>query len=148
MSNIHDEYEFLSYLRSSTLSSNEFRIVHNVKFYWTYDENLQSNYKPDFLLIKHNENRIEISIADAKSSSRMRIEHCIQIALYAIALRKWIEQNQLDEYVLLNDIGEIWLPNDNELIPYKKKIFPMTKLQERLKYFLKYDLKKILLGNC
>ncbi|CAF3516523.1 unnamed protein product [Rotaria sp. Silwood1] len=151
LSNIHDEDEFLFYLRSSISSpTDELRIAYNVKFHWTYDKHLQSNYKPDFLLIKHltnNENRIQITIADAKSSSRMRIEHCIQVALYAIDLRIWIERNKLDEHVFINDFGEIWLPSDDELIPYEKKIFPMSKLQERLRYFLKYDLEKVLTGS-
>ncbi|CAF4377402.1 unnamed protein product [Rotaria sp. Silwood2] len=151
LSNIHEEDEFLSYLHSSISSpTEELRIAYNVKFHWTYDNQLQSNYKPDFLLIKHlinNENRIQITIADAKSSSRMRIEHCIQVALYAIDLRIWIERNKLDEYVFIHDFGEIWLPSESELIPYEKKIFPMTKLQERLRHFLKYDLEKILTGS-
>ena len=63
---------------------------------------LQTNNKPNFLLLKHlenDENRIEITIADAKSSSRMRIEHCIQVALYTMDLRVWIERNQLDQHV-------------------------------------------------
>ncbi|CAF1163663.1 unnamed protein product [Rotaria sordida] len=151
LSNIHNEDEFLFYLRSSISSPiDELRIAYNVKFHWTYDKHLQSNYKPDFLLIKHlinNDNRIQITIADAKSSSRMRIEHCIQVALYAIDLRIWIERNKLDEYVFINDLGEIWLPSDNELIPYEKKNFPMAKLQERLRLFLKYELEKILTGS-
>jgi len=150
LSNIHDEHEFLRYLRSSNLSPNEIRIGYNIKFRWSYDKHLQSNYKPDFLLLKHlnnNENRIEITIADAKSSFRMRIEHCIQVALYAIDLRIWIERNQLDQHVFINDFGEIWLPSENQLIPYEKKLFPMIKLQERLRYFLKYDLDKVLTGN-
>lgn len=120
-----------------------------MKFRWTYDQNLQSNYKPDFLLIKpllNNENRIEITIADAKSSSRMRIEHCIQVALYAIDLRTWLEKNKLDEHIFINDIGEIWLPSENTLVPYEKKTFPMIRLQDRLRKFLKYDLEKILKG--
>ncbi len=148
--NIHDEHEFLNYLRSSNLSSNEIRIGYNIKFRWSYDKHLESNYKPDFLLLKYlnnNENRIEITIADAKSSSRIRIEHCIQVALYAIDLRIWIERNQLDEQVFINDFGEIWLPSGNNLIPYEKKIFPMKKLQEKLRDFLKYDLDKVLKGN-
>ncbi len=150
LSNIHDEHEFLSYLRSSIVSPGEFAIGYNIKFRWTYDKNLDSNYKPDFLLIKHqnkNENRIEITIADAKSSSRMRIEHCIQVALYGIDLRVWIERNQLDEHIFINDFGEIWLPSEDESIPYEKKIFPLSKLQERLRYFLQYDLDKVLHGN-
>jgi len=150
LSNIHNEHEFLSYLRSSISNPSEFRIGYNIKFQWTYDKHLQSSYKPDFLLIKplvNNENRIEITIADAKSSSRMRIEHCIQVVLYAIDLRIWIERNKLDEYVFINKFGEIWLPSDNELIPYEKKIFPMSKLQERLEHFLKYDLENIFTGK-
>lgn len=77
----------------------------------------------------------------------MRIEHCIQVALYAIDLRIWIERNQLDEHVFINEFGEIWLPSKDDLIPYEKKIFPMLKLQERLRYFLKYDFDKVLKGN-
>ncbi|CAF4027514.1 unnamed protein product [Rotaria sordida] len=128
LSDIHDEHEFLSYLRSSILKPTESRIGYNIKFQWKYDEHIQSHYKPDFLLIKHlnnNENRIEITIADAKSSPRIRIEHCIQLTLYAIDLTVWIERNKLNQYVFINDIGEIWLP-------------------KRLKNFLKYDLEKIL----
>ncbi|CAF3400715.1 unnamed protein product [Rotaria socialis] len=150
LSNIHDEYDFLSYLQSSISSPTETRIAYNVKFHWTYDKNLESNYKPDFLLVKHltnNENRIQITIADAKSSSHMRIEHCVQVALYGIDLRIWIERNKLDAHVFINDIGEVWLPSGNVLMPYEKKTFPMTKLQERLESFLKYDLAKILHGS-
>ncbi|CAF2060799.1 unnamed protein product [Rotaria magnacalcarata] len=150
LSNIHDEHEFLTYIQSSIASPTEPRIAYNVKFHWTSDKHLQSNYKPDFLLIKHivnNDNRIQITIADAKSSFRMRIEHCIQVSLYAIDLQVWIERNRLDEHVFINDIGEIWLPSDNNLIPYEKKTFPMIKLQERLKNFLKYDLEKVLTGS-
>jgi len=77
----------------------------------------------------------------------MRIEHSIQVALYAIDLRVWLERNQLDEHVFINDFGEIWLPSENNLIPYEKKIFPMTKLQERLRYFLKYEFNKVLKGK-
>jgi len=77
----------------------------------------------------------------------MRIEHSIQVALYAIDLRVWLERNQLDEHVFINDFGEIWLPSENNLIPYEKKIFPMTKLQERLRNFLNYNLDKILTGK-
>ncbi|CAF1331951.1 unnamed protein product [Adineta steineri] len=150
LSNIQDEHQFLPYLRSLISNPTELRIGYNIKFRWTYDNHLQSHYKPDFLLIKHlptNENRIEITIADAKSSSRMRIEHCIQVALYAIDLRLWLERNKLDEHIFINTFGEIWLPNDNDLIPYEKKVFPMMKLQERLQHFLKYDLDKILTGS-
>jgi hypothetical protein len=150
LSNIHDENEFFSYLHSSISSSNELGIGYNIKFRWSYDKNLESNYKPDFLLLKNlntNENRIEITVADAKSSSRMRIEHCIQVALYAMDLRVWIERHKLDEHVFINDIGEIWLPSEDQLIPYEKKIFPMSKLQERLRYFLKNDFEKILKGK-
>lgn len=150
LSNIHDENDFLIYLRSSISSLTQPRIAYNVKFHWTYDRNLQSNYKPDFLLLtklSNNENRIQITIADAKSSSCMRIEHCIQVALYAIDLQIWIERNQLDEHVFINDIGEIWLPNNDGVMPYQKKFFPMHKLKERLKHFLKNDLEKILTGN-
>ncbi|CAF4833704.1 unnamed protein product, partial [Rotaria sp. Silwood1] len=46
-------------------------------------------YKPDFLLIKYlnnSEHQIEITIVDAKSSLHIRIEHCIQVSLYAIDL--------------------------------------------------------------
>jgi hypothetical protein len=77
----------------------------------------------------------------------MRIEHSIQVALYAIDLRVWLERNQLDEHIFINDFGEIWLPSENNLIPYEKKIFPMTKLQERLRNFLNYNLDKILTGK-
>ncbi|CAF4435686.1 unnamed protein product, partial [Rotaria sp. Silwood2] len=127
LSDIHDEYEFLSYLRSSISKPTEFRIGYNIKFQWKYDKHIQSNYRPDFLLIKHlnnNEKRIEITIAEAKSSSRIRIEHCIQVTFYAIDLTVWIKQNKLDQYVFINDIGEIWLPSENKIIPYEKKIFP------------------------
>ena len=77
----------------------------------------------------------------------MRIEHCIQVALYAIDLRIWIERNKLDENVFINDIGQIWLPSENEIIPYEKKYFPMEKLRARLEHFLKNDLEKILAGK-
>ncbi|CAF3378694.1 unnamed protein product, partial [Rotaria sp. Silwood2] len=113
LSDIHDEYEFLSYLRSSISKPTEFRIGYNIKFQWKYDKHIQSDYRPDFLLIKHlnnNEKQIEITIAEAKSSSRIRIEHCIQVTFYAIDLTVWIKQNKLDQYVFINDIGEIWLP--------------------------------------
>ncbi|CAF4932287.1 unnamed protein product [Rotaria sp. Silwood1] len=51
-------------------------------------------YKPDFLLIKYlnnSEDQIEITIVDAKSSLHIRIEHCIQVSLYAIDLTVWIK---------------------------------------------------------
>ena len=144
LENITDETEFLSYLHTNLNSHNDnVRIGYNIKFRWTYDQNLESNYKPDFLLLKHlpnNENRIEITIADAKSSSQMRIEHCIQVALYALDLRVWIERHQLDQQVFINDFGQIWLPTTtatnekNQSIPYENKRFPLRKLEERLRY--------------
>jgi hypothetical protein len=97
--------------------------------------------------VNTNGNRIEITIADAKSSSRMRIEHCIQVALYAIDLRVWIERNKLDQDIFINDIGQIWLPSENELLPYERKHFPMEKLRARLEHFLQNDLEKILTGK-
>jgi len=157
LENITDETEFLSYLHTNLNSHNDnVRIGYNIKFRWTYDQNLESNYKPDFLLLKHlpnNENRIEITIADAKSSSQMRIEHCIQVALYALDLRVWIERHQLDQQVFINDFGQIWLPTTtatnekNQSIPYENKRFPLRKLEERLRYFLKYEFEQILKGN-
>ena len=153
LSNIDNEDQFLNYLRSSIISPDEIRIGYNIKFRWSYDNNIQSNYKPDFLILKHlnnnkTENRIEITIADAKSSSRLRIEHYIQVALYSIDLKIWIERNQLDQYVFINEYGQIWLPSqNNQLIPYEKKYFPLLKLEERLRNFLKNDINKILKGN-
>ena len=148
LSDIHNEQQFLSYLRSSLVNPRPFSIGYNIKFHWNYDDNLQSNYKPDFLLIKtSNDNRLEIIIVDAKSSSRLRIEHCVQVALYAMDLRVWIERNQLDEAVFINDFGQIWLPSEDREILFEKKIFPLKKLQDRLGDFLKNDLKKVLTGD-
>ncbi|CAF1648594.1 unnamed protein product [Rotaria sp. Silwood1] len=94
LSNIHDEYEFLSYLHSFISKPIEFQIGYNIKFQWKYDKHIQSYYKPDFLLIKYlnnSEHQIEITIVDAKSSLHIRIEHCIQVSLYAIDLTVWIK---------------------------------------------------------
>ena len=151
LSDIHDENQFLSYLHSLIGSpSRSFSIGYNIKFRWSYDGSLQSNYKPDFLLIRHlneNENRIEITIADAKSSSRLRVEHCIQVALYAMDLRVWLERNQLDEQVFINEFGQIWLPSEDPSILFEKKVFPLSKLQDRLGHFLRHDLEKVLTGE-
>ncbi|CAF1397039.1 unnamed protein product [Adineta ricciae] len=151
LSNVTTSQDFLSYLRSALLNPvKDLRIGYNVKFPWTYDQSLQSNYKPDFLLMRHSwkdGHRIEITIADAKSSARMRVEHCVQVALYGIDLRVWIERNQLDQRVYINSFGEIWLPNENSTIPYEKKTFPMMKLQDKLRYFLRHDLQEVLSGS-
>ncbi|UJR29914.1 hypothetical protein I4U23_017462 [Adineta vaga] len=151
LTNIFNDKQFLLYLRSIISNPiSDLQIGYNIKFPWTYDKHLRSSYKPDFLLIRQldgNDNRIEITIADAKSSLRVRIEHCIQVALYAIDLRVWIEQNQLDEFVFINQFGEIWLPNDNQTLPYERKVFPMIKLQEKLRNFLENDLEKVLTGS-
>ena len=61
----------------------------------------------------------------------MRIEHCIQVALYGMDLLVWIERNKLDEHVFINDIGEIWLPSEDELIPYEKKVFSNEKITRK-----------------
>ena len=143
-----DEHQFYSYLTSSTLKDNGCHIGYNVKFRWTYDDHLRSNYKPDFLIIRRQtkENRLEITVADAKSSARMAIEHCVQVALYAIDLRVWIERNRLDEHVFIKDIGEIWLPSDDDTQPYERKTFPLRQLRARLEHFLQYDIDNVLTG--
>lgn len=151
LSDIHDETAFLLYLRQSLAQPDDFRIGYNVKFRWTYDEHLQSNYKPDFLLIRPRttaESRLEITIVDAKSSLRMAIEHCVQVTLYAIDLRVWLERHQLDEQVFINDIGEIWIPSEDAKVLYEVKRFPLRKLRSRLEDFLRYDLDRILTGEC
>ena len=150
LSDVQTENDLVIYLRSAISNPNEFRIGYNVKFRWTYNDFLQSNYKPDFLLIRRkseNDNRLEITIADAKSSLQMIIDHCIQVTLYCIDLRIWIERHKLDQHVFINDFGEIWLPSEDSSIIYESKVFPMGKLRLRLENFLKMDFEKIFQGN-
>lgn len=154
LNEIQDEKSFLSFLRQSIDKNNdELKIGYNIRFQWRFDQHITSHYRPDFLLVRHvrtDQNRIEITVVDAKSSQRINIEHCVQVALYAIDLRIWIEQNQLDQQVFINDFGQIWLPIDQQqhenARPHQIKTFPLRKLQKRLEDFLRNDLDRILQG--
>ena len=150
LTDVDNEHQFLTFLRQVASQLTEIRIVHNVRFKWIYNNRILSHYRPDFLIIRRIENEklgIEITIADAKFTSEMRIEHCVQVALYAINLSAWLKRHQLDRYVFINDMGEIWLPNEMSQPPYQRRTFPIDKLRMRLQHFLNNDLEEVLHGE-
>ncbi|KAJ3207573.1 Tripartite DNA replication factor [Entophlyctis luteolus] len=65
--------------------------------------------KPDFVRVEKTGSNINFTIIDAKISHEVKVSHQVQIAVYALILRKLINSKYPDKSMYVNDTAYVWL---------------------------------------
>jgi len=92
--------------------------------------------EPDLLLVTATERgRRTLHIVDAKSSGAVKVSHQVQVALYALALTRLLQELNLSRISIATH-GIVWLPPSEPNGPHRAEPFTLALLLPQVEHFL------------